>query len=302
MYDLAVAYRICPVVSRPALGLPLSDDKYRLSELCLRSFKDSLGPLRVKVWVILDGCPPSYSRMFRHYFADEDLVLIPHDTIGNRATFNRQLDVLLEQKDASVVYFAEDDYFYLPGQFSSMIEYLKGHTDADFISPYDHLDCYTLDLHDRPKRIRPHKQHHWRTAASTCLTFLAKQETLAASECVFRSYVRGNDDCAVWLSLTKERVFDPFAAVRYFSKGEFYWKIIAKSWLYCWKQILFGNRFNLWIPIPGIATHLNKDALSPTIDWIKLIEQQPAVGDWDESRVLATHGQTIDSTRGILRS
>ena len=48
-HDLAVAYRIYPIVSRPALGLPFSEDKYRLSEVCLRSFKESLGPLRVKI-------------------------------------------------------------------------------------------------------------------------------------------------------------------------------------------------------------------------------------------------------------
>ena len=60
-HDLAVAYRIYPSVSRPALGLPFSDDKYRLSEICLHSFKESLGSLRVKVWAILDGCPPEYA-------------------------------------------------------------------------------------------------------------------------------------------------------------------------------------------------------------------------------------------------
>jgi hypothetical protein len=45
--DLAIAYRIYPRVAKPAVALPFSDDKLRLSEICLRSFKESLGGLRV---------------------------------------------------------------------------------------------------------------------------------------------------------------------------------------------------------------------------------------------------------------
>ena len=31
--DLAVAYRIYPVVSKPAIGMPFGEDKYLLSEV-----------------------------------------------------------------------------------------------------------------------------------------------------------------------------------------------------------------------------------------------------------------------------
>jgi len=40
-----------------------------------------------------------------------------------------------------------------------------------------------------------------------------------------------------------------------------------KAWIYNWDQILFGRRRKLWVPIPGIATHMDANALSPTIDW-----------------------------------
>jgi hypothetical protein len=57
-FDLAVAYRVYPGISKePAVH---ADDKLRLAELCLRSFKEALGTLRVKVWALLDGCPPEY--------------------------------------------------------------------------------------------------------------------------------------------------------------------------------------------------------------------------------------------------
>ena len=42
-YDLTVAYRIYPKISRsPAI---YRNDKFKLSEFCLKSFKDSLGIL-----------------------------------------------------------------------------------------------------------------------------------------------------------------------------------------------------------------------------------------------------------------
>jgi hypothetical protein len=270
-HDLAVAYRIYPGVSPPALGLPFSDDKYRLSEVCLRSFKESLGSLRVKVWAILDGCPAQYGQLFRNYFADDDLVLLPSDSLGNRATFAKQIDILTEQQNAPLVYFAEDDYFYLSNQFPLLVDFLKANTDAHFVSPYDHPDCYTLPLHHEPKWVRVCASHHWRTASSTCLTFLTRQQALAHYEPVFRSYARGNDDCSLWLSLTKRRVFDLFGLVGYVARGEFYGRILVKSWLYGWRQILFGRSAGLWIPVPGIATHLDRNSLSPTIDWSRLM-------------------------------
>src|SRR5438270_8704113 len=87
-YDVAIAYRIYPKVAKPALGLPFSDDKYRLAEVCLESFRRSLGNLQAKIWVLLDGCPPHYTDLFRKYFDPEDLTLIPLQGVGNYQTFN----------------------------------------------------------------------------------------------------------------------------------------------------------------------------------------------------------------------
>ena len=273
-YDLAVAYRIYPAISKPALGLPFGEDKYLLSEVCLKSFTESLGSVRAKIWVLLDGCPPEYETLFRKYVDPDDLVILRLDRIGNRATFAKQVDILLKQRDAAIVYFAEDDYFYLPNQFREMLSFLTGHRDVHFVSPYDHLDCYTLNLHRGPKWLRVHGSHHWRTAASTCLTFLTRKETLAKYESAFRSYVEGNDDCALWLSLTKHRVFNPVVAVRYLVHGLLYWKILVKAWLHGWRQILFGKKLKLWVPVPGIATHLDTSALSPNVDWAALMAQR----------------------------
>jgi hypothetical protein len=272
-FDLAIAYRICPKVADAASTLPFGDDKLRLSEACLRSLKDSLAGLRVKTWVLLDGCPPEYGKLFKKYFDEHDVVLFDLKGIGNERTFCKQIDILVEQRDAEVVYFAEDDYFYLPNQFTTMINFLLGHEDVDFVSPYDHLDCYMLELHRQPKWLRLHGGRHWRTASSTCLTFLTRRETLEKTQTVFRKYKRRSFDCSLWLSLTKHRVFNPLFFCRQVFREPFFCRIIIKSWLYCWRQILFGKRRALWVPIPGIATHLETHSLSPNIDWAAMMQQ-----------------------------
>jgi hypothetical protein len=272
--DLAVAYRIYPKVAKAALGLPFSDDKLRMSEICLRSFKESLGALRVKLWVLLDGCSDEYADLFRKYFEPQELVLVPLPGVGNQATFAKQVEILLGQEDSDLVYFAEDDYVYLPNKFPCMVEFLQAYNDVDFISPYDHLDCYTLEIHRHRKWVRVHAGHHWRTAASTCLTFLTRKQTLRRNERTLRTYSRRNYDCSLWLSLTKYSLFDPFQIFRFTYQQPWLAKIVAKAWLYGWRQILFGERMKLWVPVPGIATHLDSHALSPTIDWIELMKER----------------------------
>jgi hypothetical protein len=272
-YDLAIAYRIYPNVSRPALDLAFGDDKYCLSEACLRSLKESLGSLHVKMWAILDGCPPRYEALFRKYFDDSQLVVLKLEGVGNQRTFATQIEVLLGQSDADLVYFAEDDYFYLAHQFSSMIEFLSSDPEVHFLSPFDHLDCYRLELHRTPKWIKTYAGRHWRTASSTCLTFLTRKDTLAKYRAVFESYVQGNFDSSLWLSLTKQRVCNPLFLMRSLVGGWFEWKIIVKAWLHCWRQILLGKRLKLWVPVPGIATHLDVHSLSPGIDWQQLMLQ-----------------------------
>ncbi len=272
-YDLAVAYRIYPRVSGPALGLGFGEDKYCLSETCLRSFKESLGSLQVKMWAILDGCPPEYETLFHKYFDDAQLVILHLESVGNQRTFAKQIEVLLDQSDSDLVYFAEDDYFYLADQFSSMIEFLRSDPEVHFLSPFDHLDCYHLALHRTPKWIKTHAGRHWRTASSTCLTFLTRKETLAKYSAVFQSYVQGNFDCSLWLSLTKQRVCNPLFLIRSFLGGWFEWKIIVNAWLHCGRQILFGAKQKLWVPIPAIATHLDTRSLSPGVDWRALMRE-----------------------------
>lgn len=276
-YDIAVAYRIYPKVAKPALGLPFSEDKFRLSEICLHSFRRSLGDSRVKTWALLDGCPPEYAELFQKYFAAEDLVLVPLPAVGNYKTFLKQIEILESQRDAELVYFAEDDYLYRAGEFKLMIGFLQAGHNVDFVSPHDHPDYYKLELHHRPNLIRLFGDRHWRTAASTCLTFLTTRNTLRKSRRIFRSYGLRNFDSSLWLSLTKQGPFRIGDFCRWAFSDRFFAKVLLKSWLFGTGQILFGKKYQLWTPVPAIATHLDAGGLAPGTDWVSLILTEDAL-------------------------
>lgn len=262
MFDLAVAYRIYPGVSKvPAF---FSADKFRLSEMCLQSFKRALGGLHVKIWALLDGCPSEYEALFRAAFPGNNLEIVALNKIGNLATFSQQIDLLGGQTDAPYVYFAEDDYFYLPGALEKMINFMRENRDADFVTPYDHPDSYYTSSRLERHLVRPYGDRYWRTASSTCLTFLASRESLKRTASAFRTYSRGNHDCSLWLALTQKL---SLANPRIHGYDSQRMKIWAKTWIWGFSRILFGRPYRLWAPLPALATHMESTCLAPLVEW-----------------------------------
>ena len=275
-YDVAVAYRIYPKVSanRPPI---FAEDKYKLAELCFRSFKDSLAGLRVKLWVLLNNCPPVYETIFTRGWASEDLVLVRYEGVGGGTTLHEQSRILMEQTDAEIVYFAEDDYFYLPGQFQLGVSFLRQNPDADFATPYDHPDQHRTDLHNLRHETRQVDGKDWNSCLSTTHTFLAKRSALIESRKLFDGLYlafqgRTSPDLAMWMALTKKRVFNPVKFARWAVSNRYWAGSMFYAWRYCWRQILFGRRYTLWSPQPSIATHMDANLQALGIDWQKEFE------------------------------
>jgi len=279
-YDLAVAYRIYPKMSaaRPPV---FAEDKFKLAELCLKSFKDSLGGLRVKLWVLLNNCPPAYEALFTQLWPAEDLVLVRFPGVAPGTTLHEQFRILTEQTDAEIVYFAEDDYFYLPGQFQQAVNFLKQNPDADFATPYDHPDLHSTDLHNRQRETREFGGKTWSSCVSTTHTFLAKRTVLIETQRLFIGLFQAFQgqtipDLTMWMALTKKRVFNPINFICWLVSHRFWAGSIFLAWYYCWRQILFGRRLTLWIPQPSIATHMVARLQAPGIDWQKEFQEQMA--------------------------
>jgi hypothetical protein len=262
MIDLAVAYRIYPGISKsPAFS---SADKFRLSKMCLDSFRGALGGLRAKVWALLDGCPPEYEKLVRETFSGYDLEVLPLNKIGNLATFSLQIDRLISQTEASHVYFAEDDYFYLPHALEKMVVFMRENQDVDFVTPYDHPDSYTTSSRFERHLVRPYGDRYWRTASSTCLTFLTSRENLIRTASMFKTYSAGNMDCSLWLALTQKLAL---ANPRIHCHDLLRAKIWVKTWMWGSKRILLGKQYRLWVPLPTLATHMESTCVAPLIDW-----------------------------------
>jgi ribosomal protein L30E len=269
-FDLTIAYRIYPGVSKIPFIYP--KDKIKLAEIGVKTLKQSLVNYRAKIFFLLDNCPSEYATMILKYFQESDISIIYYQGIGNLATFGKQIDLLLEQVDSEIIMFAEDDYVYRKNELGKAVRLLKTNPDIDFVTPYDHLDSYILPIHTKHRyEIVAKEGLHWRTSASTCLTFLTKKSTLKRSEQVFRTYCNGNWDSSLWFALTKFNVLDIRSLYLVF-KDWFLFKTILKSWITCGGQILFGKKYKLWQSMPSIATHMEKISLAPTINWEKVVK------------------------------
>jgi hypothetical protein len=133
------------------------------------------------------------------------------------------------------------------------------------------LDYYTNTIHEYKNSIKLSQNRHWRTAGSTCLTFLTTKNVLQKTKNIFLTYEKGNTDLGLWLSITKHSWNNPKIIIKS-SKNLFTLKSFYKSLLYNKNQIFRGKRWTLWIPIPSIATHLEKKYLSPSRDWDELMK------------------------------
>lgn len=262
-YDLAVAYRVYPGLSRA--GFPGVRDKEALVAGCLRSFKAALGDLRVKIWAILDGCPESYAERFRTEF--DDVTLVRMERVGNARTFLEQISLLCAQTDSEMVYFAEDDYVYMPGALERMVRFLETLRDTSFLSAYDHPDTYCVPASMPHGDVRLHEAQEWHTVVSTCLSFMTRRSTLVHVAPLLKTYARGNYDSSIWQSLTKTNTRVYAHAPWRLATDTFALRVMAKAWWFGWKEIIRGPQYTLWVPVPSLATHLAPAYLAPKVDW-----------------------------------
>jgi hypothetical protein len=263
--DVAVALRVYPGISKsPFIS---GRTKLDLVTLGLESFVRALGGCSPELLVLLDGCPPEYQLRIRDVVGHLKPTFVPLTMAGNRGSFLAQLDVLLGSK-APVVYFAEDDYVYLPGAFDRGFSLFREGEWADYATLYDHPDVYEGSLHRYQSEIRIAAGCHWRSVASTCLTFFARRDALVRDRRVFETFARGNYDVSVWMSLTRLPAVGVSSAVRAAMQGDTVsLKALAKVARFGLGRWLFGPRRQLWSALPSLATHMESSRLAPGVDW-----------------------------------
>ncbi len=133
------------------------------------------GTTKDQIFVILDGCPKEYENMMNAALKKRDFDIIKLDRAGNRPTFEKQIYILLNQRLSEYVYFAEDDYLYLPNSVEYGLDFMKNNNGVDFVSLNDHADYYKMTLHTTKRKGITYKDRYWRPVGSTCLTFLTNR-------------------------------------------------------------------------------------------------------------------------------
>jgi len=253
-HDLAVCYRICPKPPKPnVLGLT---DKLDVVASGLSSFKRSIGPLRVKLWIILDDCPPEYLKLVKRRLYNVDHDIISGQWRSINGTLLKQIEVLTTQTDAPFCYFAEDDYLFKPGGMAAAHRFMRLHPFVDAISLAYHSD-YNRRWVDRiNEREYEFEGIVWKRQVASTSSFMIRRDSLIESAPTIRTFVDGNSDLGFWMALTKLRVFNPWVLVRGWGDGRFIPGSMALAWWHCRDQILNGRKLLLFAPQPSLATHM----------------------------------------------
>ena len=270
-YDLAVAWRIYPGVSKTPLIYP--KNKFNLVSVCLKSFLASASNLEVKYYFLLDGCPKEYNQLINELFKDKAVEIIETPSLGNLATFKMQIDILSKQADADLVYFAEDDYLYVPNEFHKMVSLVRDNKAVDFASCYLHTDTFTHPIHQHKKNYIDFAGHQWQSDSSTCLTFMTTKKTLLETSDLLSTYSKGNNDCALWLVMTKTFIYNPLKYLQFYFTHKESYRILKVAVKRSFKYFFNRKKYSLYVPIPAIGTHLEKDLVSPDINWIDIAKQ-----------------------------
>lgn len=168
-----------------------------------------------------------------------------HSRIDNVVNFNGGSDKAsffytwqyaksLNIQDKDLVYFLENDYFHVENWYDKVIELFQAYDINGYVSLYDHLDKYTLDMYsDLQSQIYVTNSSHWRTTPSTCGSFVITKKILLEDYDVHTTYYSDHDKF-IWLGNNRGRL--------------------------------------ILSPMPSLSTHCDY-FMAPIINWKNIIEQ-----------------------------
>lgn len=266
-HTLSIAYRVYPNISKIPAIYP--EDKYKLTEIGLRSLRNALTGIDVKIWVIFDSCPPEYISLFDTELREIKKEYIFLEKAGNPKTFEKQIEILLNQNHSENIYFAEDDYFYIESNFHIALNFLEK-KGVDFLTTYNHPNNNTLKLAKIKRISKDHQEldgYRWKTQASTTMTFFTTKKKLAETKNVFMTYTKKNFDNAMWFSLTNYKLTNIFAFFYYLLTNIDIAYIFGKAYYFVPFQLFFGKKYKLWVIENSLSTHLDKPTLAKEVDW-----------------------------------
>lgn len=190
---------------------------------CLRSFVKNFGDDGLNI--IFDNCKNETMTACMEIAPNAKVV---GTSLGNAGSFLYSLDMALQLPDDEVVLFQEDDYLFRKGSRQALLEGLE---IADLVTLYDHSDKY-LQQNLRPEYILLSQSCHWRTCASTTMTFASTVGTLRKCESSIRKWVSGAhpDDHRMFCELNQQGYFLISALPAFATHGETAWLAPLIDW------------------------------------------------------------------------
>jgi hypothetical protein len=232
------------IINRHCKSSNLSINKARPTyfsrEACFKNLTETISSYKnTEHHILFDGDPTGH-------FLENNKNLIRLNSGSGAKSFVDAVNyaISITSNDEDIIYFVEDDYLHAP-MWPPVLEDGFSIEDNSYISLYDHNDKYyrTLNPSIKPTYENMYKDLkseiavtltcHWRTVSSTTDTFAIKRKDLIKYKDVFTYF-----SSIATHSLDHERGL-------WFTK----------------------NNFKLWTCMPGYATHMEPDYMSPIFDW-----------------------------------
>jgi hypothetical protein len=168
------------------------EDKFKLNEVCLKSFNMAFSDVKIKTHFILDFCGPEYDLLLKSYGGD---YTSEHSEAGINATMLRSYE--LASKAQGYVLLAECDYIWRPAIGRIFVDALK---ELDIVSPYDHRNFYIdRTIHSPTCDIELIDDYHFRTTERNTMTWGTHSDTIRECREILDTF--GYLDDKVWSML-----------------------------------------------------------------------------------------------------
>lgn len=191
---MKVYYRMCDIASTNPSPI-LQENKFKLNEMCLRSFVRAYRDVRPFVVFLCDYCPRSeYAKMIDEVCPfDKDIIF---SEMGINGTAVEQF-TRAEMDDDELILFQECDYFYREGIGKDMEDGIK---ELGLVSPYDHRNFY-IDkaIHSDTVELQLINDVHWRSTERNTMTFGVRGDVFREHAHLFKHY--GYLDDQIWYDL-----------------------------------------------------------------------------------------------------
>lgn len=197
-------------------------------EKCFVNLLNTIEGKNVDLHVVMDGRPETN---FVNRYKDKIKTIHQIEAGGDQVSFFKTWEIArnIQTEDDDLIYFLENDYLHVEGWVDKVIELFSTYNLPHYVSLYDNKDKYILPMYDElVSKIFITDNHHWRTTASACGSFIVNKE-LFNLDFDINTSVEGDHNKFMLLNQQRNRM------------------VIT--------------------PIPGLSTHCVEGLMSPTINW-----------------------------------